>query len=468
MDRHPLPLIQDIFDKLGGATIFSTLDLKQGYHQLPIHPSSKEKTAFSCHMGQFQFRRASMGLACMPPFFQRQMQRCLAELVGLCCLVYLDDIIIFSPDSHTHIHHVRLVLERIEAAGLTLKRSKCQFGAPEVELLGYVVSKDGIRANPEKVRAISEMTAPSDAKEVRRFLGMCGYYRQTIPHYASLAEPLVKLTHKRTRFQWTGTQEESFRLLKQHLMAGPIMAYPRTDLPYRVYCDASNSCVGSVLVQEDEEGIERVIHYVSHQLNEVEQRWATVEKEAYAIIYALQKLRPYLYGSQFSIHTDHKPLKALLSSPMKNLKLQRWGMIISEYAPTIYYHDGPSNTRADMVSRLGPEIATLDTEEWVNAVFPDGLETHQIPFETDLLDEQEVRRAQRAHFPTLYEDARDADSDYAVANGLLYSTQAPTRFDAEYPRLVLPPQFRELIIQRVHREMGHLGAMKMLRHVTEA
>jgi hypothetical protein len=219
MDRHPLPLIQDIFDQLGGgATIFSTLDLKQGYHQLPIHPESKEKTAFSCHLGQFQFRRASMGLACMPPFFQRQRQKCLAELVGVCCLVYLDDIIIFSPDPLTHVTHVRAVLERIEAAGLTLKRSKCQFGAPEVELLGYVVSRDGIRANPEKVRTIAAMAAPTEAKGVRRFLGICGYYRQTIPHYATLAEPLVRLTHKRTPFQWTEPQEQAFRRLKQHLI----------------------------------------------------------------------------------------------------------------------------------------------------------------------------------------------------------------------------------------------------------
>jgi hypothetical protein len=113
------------------------------------------------------------------------MQKCLAELVGVCCLVYLDDIIIFSPDPLSHVEHVRLVLERIEAAGLTLKRSKCQFGAPEVELLGYVVSQEGIRANPDKVLAIAAMTAPTDAKGVRRFLGMCGYYRQTIPQYAT-------------------------------------------------------------------------------------------------------------------------------------------------------------------------------------------------------------------------------------------------------------------------------------------
>jgi len=470
MDRHPLPLIQDIFDQLGGATIFSTLDLKQGYHQLPIHPQSREKTAFSCHLGLFQFKRASMGLACMPPFFQRQMQRCLAGLVGICCLVYLDDIIIYSPTPTDHVKHVRLVLERIERAGLTLKREKCHFGARAVELLGYVVCSQGIKANPDKVQAISTMPPPTNAKGVRRFLGMCGYYRQTIEHYAHVAEPLVQLTHKRTRFHWGTDQQEAFDKLKTHLISSPIMAYPRTDLPYRVYCDASDTCVGSVLVQEDELGVERVIHYVSHQLSTVEQRWATIEKEAYAIIYALQKLRPYLYGADFSIHTDHKPLKSLLSSPMKNPKLQRWGMIITEYAPRIYYHDGPSNTRADMLSRLdsGPEVATLDTEDWTNAAFPDGLEACQIPFATDELDGEAVKRAQREHLAELFVTAQDPDSEYEVHDELLYSTRQPTRFDAEYPRLVLPPPFRTPIINRVHREVGHLGAMKTLRRVTEA
>lgn len=300
---------------------------------------------------------------------------------------------------------------------------------------------------------------------------MCGYYRQTIQHYAHMAEPLVRMTHKRTKFDWGPAQQTAFEAMKNELMSGTIMAYPCTAKPYCVYCDASQSCIGGVLVQEDEEGVERVIHYLSHQLNQVEQRWATIEKEAYAIVYALQKLRPYLYGAKFSIHTDHKPLKSLLSSPLKNLKLQRWAMTISEFSPEIYYHDGPSNTRADCMSRLEPplmEIATLDTEDWVNAQFPDGLEAYQIPFETDLLDEDAVRRAQQEHFAECIQQAADPDSEYAMFGGLLYSTRTPTRFDADYPRLILPPPFRAPIIQRIHRELGHLGAMKTLRRITEA
>jgi hypothetical protein len=157
MDRHPLPLIQDIFDQLGGATIFTTLDLKQGYHQLPVHPNSIEKTAFACHLGLFEWTRMPMGVSCGPPVFQREMQKAMAGLLGVCCLVYLDDLVIFSKDPHDHVNHLELVLARLRHYGLTLKRSKCTLAAPIVELLGFVISAQGISPNPDKISAISEL-----------------------------------------------------------------------------------------------------------------------------------------------------------------------------------------------------------------------------------------------------------------------------------------------------------------------
>ena len=150
MDRHPLPLIQDIFDQLGGATIFTTLDLKQGYHQLPVHPESIEKTAFACHLGLFEWSRMPMGVSCGPPVFQREMQKAMAGLLGVCCLVYLDNLVIFSQDPKEHVRHVELVLERLRQYGLSLKRSKCTFAVPVVELLGFVISAHGISANLTK------------------------------------------------------------------------------------------------------------------------------------------------------------------------------------------------------------------------------------------------------------------------------------------------------------------------------
>ena len=207
----------------------------------------------------------------------------MAGLLGVCCLVYLDDLVIFSKDPNDHVGHVALVLERLRHYGLTLKRSKCTFAAPRVELLGFVISAQGIIANPNKVTAIAELPQPTNAKDVRSFLGMTGYYRQTVHQYAKIAEPLVALTCKRVQFTWADAQQNTFTALKDMLLSDSVMAFPRTDRPYRLYTDASDYACGAILCQLNDSGTERVIHFVSHQLAGAQLRWATIEMEAYAV-----------------------------------------------------------------------------------------------------------------------------------------------------------------------------------------
>ena len=469
MDRHPLPLIQDIFDQLGGSTVFTTLDLKQGYHQLPVHPNSIEKTAFSCHCGHFEWTRMPMGVSCGPPVFQREMQKAMAGLVGKCCLVYLDDLVIFSQNQTDHVEHVKTVFKRLRTFGLTLKREKCTFAAPEVDLLGFVISEKGIRAKPDKIQAIAELRSPTTAKEVRSFLGMTGYYRQTMPNYAQLAEPMVALTRKKVPFTWSLPQQQSFDALKAMLLGNQVMAFPMTNEPYLLYTDASDYACGAILVQLDEHGTERVVQYVSHQLSGAQLRWATIEKEAFAVVYALKKLWPYLLGARFVIYTDHKPLKAFFSSPLQNVKLQRWAITISEYGAAIEYKAGSENTRADMLSRIrAPEIAVIDTCQWVDADFPDGLEVHHIPLEADQLTPDRVKAEQLVKFPDLFIEAQEADSEYEIFDGMLYSTRKPSNLDASYPHLLMPPCFRPQIIMRAHHELGHMGSFKTHHRVAEA
>ena len=186
-DRYPLPLVQDIFDQVGGSAVFSTMDMRSGYWQLPVAPESIHKTAFVCHRGQYEFLRLPFGLANAPSVYQRAMNHVLEEYLGKFVLVFLDDIVIYSPDEETHLKHVNLVLQKLEAAGLTVKDSKCQWAKSNINLLGYVISENGISPQPEKTRAIAELTAPQDITELRRFLGMTGYYRQLIPNYARTA-----------------------------------------------------------------------------------------------------------------------------------------------------------------------------------------------------------------------------------------------------------------------------------------
>ena len=196
---------------MGGSTVFTTLDLKSGYHQLPVHPNDIEKTAFTCHQGQFEFLRVPFGLCNAPSHFQRVMETILHDLLGVCVLVYIDDLVIYSTDMESHIGHVQLVLQRIRKANLRLKPSKCHFGQKEVKLLGYVVNKSGIQPDPDKTAAIQALSRPTTVKQVRSFLGMANYYRNCIPNYANIAAPLTELTRKNQRFHWTHHHDKSFK-----------------------------------------------------------------------------------------------------------------------------------------------------------------------------------------------------------------------------------------------------------------
>ena len=237
-----------------------------------------------------------------------------------------------------------------------------------MQLLGYIITPDGIHSDPEKVRAIVDMPAPTSVKQMRSFMGMVNYYSKTIPGYALVSEPLVKLTRKHQAFTWGHEQQQAFESLKRLLMSGEVMAYPQTDKGYKLYTDASDTCVGGVLVQDDDAGVEKVVQYVSHQLSATQRKWSTIEKEAFAVVHCIDKLRAYLYGAEFIVYTDHKPLRSLFTKEMRNTKIQRWAVFLAEFGARIQYIQGPRNVRADLMSRLPApvELAVIDTVDWVD------------------------------------------------------------------------------------------------------
>ena len=398
------------------------------------------------------------GLSNAPSVFQRLMNRVLAPYIGRFVMVYLDDIVIFSRSAMDHDEHVRLVLEALRTYGLKAKPSKCSFNIGELKLLGHVVSAEGTTTDPEKVKAIQDMAPPTDVRGVRAFLGMTGYYRQYMPEYARIARPLTELTKKHARFHWGEEQDSAWRQLRDNLISTNVMAYPCLDRPYKLYTDACDYAVGAILVQEDDAGVERPVQYVSKQLTGAQLRWATIEKEAFAVIHALKKLRPYLYDATFTIYTDHKPLKALFVSEIKNTRIQRWAVLIAEYGAPIEYRKGPNNIRADMLSRIRPlAIPTQDvaaTEE-----------EDPVPWGFDQLDRPAVRRAQQQMAE--YAQGEDEDNGYILIDGLLY-TLVPPSGKAEYPRLVLPPEMRGTVMRRAHEEVGHQGTRKTLERLQEA
>ncbi len=447
-DGYPLPHIQEIFDLLGGSRYFTTLDVRSGYWQCDLDESSIPKSAFVCHRGLYEWVRIPFGLANAPGQFQRLMDVILGDLIGRTCMVYIDDIVIFSRSPEEHRQHVEEVLERINAAGMTLKLPKCSFGQSEVKLLGYTINGSGIAPQEEKTEAIRNLPVPTKVRDVRAFLGMAGYYRQCVPAFADIAAPLVRLTRKNAKFTWDDACQAAFDMLKEKLVSADVMIYPDKDKPYILHTDASDFAVGAILTQ-DVNGLDRHIQYVSKALTESQRKWPAITKEAYAIVFALQKLRPYLQGARFTVWTDHKPLKSLFSCEIKNSMVQRWAMQISEFGCDIQYRKGAHNVRADMLSRIRPR-------------------TEEIAGIGQILAGANYREGQQGEFPVEWAEAEandEGEGDYIILGGELYSQLLPYGGAVSRPRVMVPEAERTRLIDDAHEELGHRSWLPVLRYL---
>ena len=308
-DAYPLPRIDATLDSLTGSAYFTTLDLASGYWQVELDNEAKEKSAFSTPSGHFEFNVMPFGLTNAPATFQRLMECVLAGLTPSECLVYLDDIIVFSTSFAEHLSRLQAVFRRLQHAGLKLKPNKCYFATKEVRYLGHIVTAEGVKPNPAKTKAVSTYPVPQDVHELRQFLGLANYYRRFVKDYSQIAEPLHQLTRKTSKgFQWTPSCQEAFEELKDRLTTPPILGYPDFSQEFILHTDASATALGAVLCQA-QNGQERVISYWSRQLSKPERNYSTIEREALAAVAAIKEFYPNLYGFSFTLVTDHNPGK---------------------------------------------------------------------------------------------------------------------------------------------------------------
>lgn len=362
-DRYPIPNIEDILDMLGRCQYFTTLDLASGYHQIQMHPESISKTAFNTEHGHFEFLRMPFGLKNSPATFQRVMDDILKDLLNKFCLVYLDDIIIFSSSLEEHIKHLKLVFDRLHNANLKLQLDKCEFLRKETEYLGHVITPDGIKPNPNKIEAIKNFPIPKTQKEIRSFLGLLGYYRKFINNFAKITKPFTKCLKKGETVKHTPEFLDAFEECKTLLCNDPILKYPDFSKQFELTTDSSNFALGAILAQDD-----HPIAYASRTLNPAEINYSTIEKEMLAIVWACKHFRPYLYGTKFIIKTDHKPLQWLFSVKDSSSRLVRWRLKLNEFEYEIQYKKGKLN-QADPLSRIKIEM----TENYVNTLANDDL-----------------------------------------------------------------------------------------------
>ena len=364
-DAFPLPRIQDCLDTISGSTLFTCVDLLAGYHQVPVKEADIPKTAFVTKYGLYEFTRMPMGLKSSAQTFQRLIELVLQGLQWSICLIYLDDVIIFSKTFKEHMERLRLVLQRIRDAGLKLKPEKCQFLQPEVKFLGHVVSGDGVRPNPDNLMKVKQWSSPQTVTQVRQFLGLASYYRKFIRNFSEIAAPLTNLTKKSESFYWSPECEQAFQNIKTLLLTAPIVAYPNDDGEYILDTDASDIGIGAVLSQI-QNGQEKVIAYGSRTLNKAEKNYCVTDKELLALRYFIEYYRQYLLGRKFLVRVDHQPLIWLFSLKEPKGRIARWIEILSAYDFSILHRPGKKHSNADSLSRCPQEkclCAEIDTLE---------------------------------------------------------------------------------------------------------
>ncbi len=362
-DSYPLPRASEALDSLAGASWFSTMDLSSGYWQVELDPNDREKTAFNTGSALYQFKVMPMGLTNAPPTFQRLMELVLRGLHWKVCLVYLDDVLVFSKTFSEHLISLEEVFSRFRSAGLKLKVNKCHFARSEVSYLGHVVSSQGLLPDEKNLVKVRSWPTPRTVTEVRAFVGLCSYYRRFVRNFAVEAAPLHALTQKSAVFNWSSECEEAFRSLKHALSSPPIVAHPIFTLPFQLYTDASHDCVGSVFAQM-QEGKERVIAYASHALTPSEKKWSTYDRELWAVVWSVRHFRHFLSGAPFKIITDHKPLLNLKKAAVDNDptgRRARWILEMDVYDFTILYREGKQHSNADSLSRR-PSSPVMETK----------------------------------------------------------------------------------------------------------
>jgi hypothetical protein len=359
---YPLPRVNEMLASLAEGNIFSKLDANSGFWQVKLDPESQPLTTFITPWGRFCFRRMPFGITSAPEFFQRSMEKILHGLPGVICL--MDDVLVYGVNEKEHWARLRTVLQCISRSGMTLRKEKCEFGCREVKFLGHIISGVGVKPDPDKIKAIVDMCAPTTKKEARRFLGMVNYLSKFSSKLAELCAPINALTGSKSSWWWGEDQQVAFDKIKIEMSRTPVLCKFDVSKKHRVSADSSQFALGAVLLQFGARGSWQPVEYASRKLTVAESRYAMVEKEALAITWACERFDYYLVGRQFEVETDHKPLLSILGEKDLSqlpLRVQRFKMRMMRYDFEIFHTPGVQMYLADSLSR--PVVACVGDKE---------------------------------------------------------------------------------------------------------
>lgn len=430
-DRYPLPLIDEVLERISHAKVFTKLDIRQGFHRIRMHPDSEEHTTFRTRYGSYKYKVMPFGLTNGPATFQRLVNDIFMDMLDEYVTAFVDDLLIYSTNEAEHELHVKAVLTRLRAAGLQASLHKCEFHVTRTKYLGFIVTTEGVEVDPEKVAAVLQWGRPNTVKGVQSFLGFCNFYRRFIYGYSRIAKPLNRLTKKETPFCWTPECEESFQQLKQNLATAPVLRHYRPELLTQLETDASDNVVAAILSQlSPEDGLWHPVGYLSRTMTPAEQNYEIHDKELLAIIVALNEWRAELEGLQrndrFFIFSDHQALQYFMTTKRLNARQARWAEFLSRFHFVIKYRTGKTNVCADALTRRGQDTET--PKDHRNQIL-----LHHQHLETQVLEE--LTQAQAQDKPSSREGYETPGAELKVMDSQLHLIdricQANRRWDQE-------------------------------------
>ena len=459
-----LPHLNNIMAKLGKATIFSTLDLSQGYMNIELTENSKPLTGFTNGTDIFIFNVLPFGLKAAPSQFQAFMDGIFKELINSSIIVFIDDLLIYTETFEQHMEVLKFVFSRLRYANLKLKLRKCIFGSREANFLGHIVSKGGIFTDPDKIQAMLKIARPSNIKELQHFIGVINFYRRFLPRLSETQSSLYTLLKKDQAFNWTEDQEHAFQQTKDLLASNNFLGHPDWNKPFVLSTDASSKAAAAVLEQFlDDPKQPRPIAYWSKAFNQTQRNYSASDRELFAMYHAIKNFRSYLLGTKFVVVTDCQALTFILGNRLTNPKWIRTSLKLAEYDFKILYRPGKQNIPADALSRLIAEEkgeTPSSEEEAPLAAIMQHLSKEEIPLlaifqnlresrglfinhvhlkkQQSLNDEdfKETRSTYRAKYAEANpeEDELDSDEDFADCNTFAENLEAKSNGIVNKPR----------------------------------
>ena len=439
---QPFPLIEDLIVKSVNCEYFTTLDINSAFWSIPLRVQDRAKTAFVTQEGHFQWTCLPFGLKTAPAIFQRILNNIIRKYkLSDFAVSFIDDILIFSQNFTQHIQHLSRLLEAIQKEGFRLKFSKCSFAKNHAKYLGHIIEKNSVKPQKDYLIAVKNFPVPETRTNVRQFLGKINYHHKFIPRIAQISEPLHNLLRKNVRFVWSKECQESFEKIKTLLCSEPVLKIFDPNIPIKIYTDASIKGVGAVLKQEDKNKSYKPVAYFSRKLNEAQKKKKAIYLECLAIKEAVKYWQHWLFGKQFTIYTDHKPLENLNIKSRTDEELGDLTYYLSQYDFKIKYNPGKSNQEADCLSRnpvLEPNDNTDDILEVVN-----------------LISLEDIKKDQNENM-----DLKEKKKNIIFKNDIYYKKLK------RQEKIILSEHLSKILIKDIHNTYCHLGRSQMINKIT--